>query len=131
MAIELQYVGWTLILALVQIFLPAIGKFRAYGMNWSTSSRDAVLPPPSLPTQRLERAHRNLMETLPIFVAIVLVGAISGRLSPRTAMWVQIYFWARVVYVPAYALGIPYLRSAIWGVSFTAIVALLIRILFA
>jgi len=28
-----------------------------------------------------------------------------------------VYFWARVAYLPIYAIGIPYLRSAVWVIS--------------
>ena len=27
------------------------------------------------------------------------------------------YFWARLVYLPIYLAGIPYLRTAVWAVS--------------
>ncbi|HUA79328.1 MAG TPA: MAPEG family protein, partial [Dyella sp.] len=33
---------------------------------------------------------------------------------------------ARLIYVPVYALGIPYLRTAIWAVSMVGIVMLLV-----
>ncbi|RBG58304.1 hypothetical protein BRM42_07395, partial [Xanthomonas oryzae pv. oryzae] len=46
------------------------------------------------------------------------------RSSAETALAVQLYLWARVAYVPVYAAGIPYLRSAIWVVSFWGIVKL-------
>ena len=35
-----------------------------------------------------------------------------------TALGAQVYLWARVAYVPIYAAGIPYLRTAVWAVSF-------------
>jgi uncharacterized MAPEG superfamily protein len=44
--------------------------------------------------------------------------------SPRTAMAAQLYFWARLLYLPVYVIGIPYLRSAVWGVSFLGILML-------
>ena len=41
----------------------------------------------------------------------------------------QLYFWARLVYVPLYAAGIPYVRSLVWVVSLLGIVLLLWRLL--
>ena len=33
--------------------------------------------------------------------------------------------WARVVYVPLYAFGVPYVRSLVWTVSFAGLVMIL------
>jgi uncharacterized MAPEG superfamily protein len=42
-----------------------------------------------------------------------------------TVLGAQLYFWARLVYVPVYAAGIPYLRTLIWAASIVGIVLLL------
>ena len=41
----------------------------------------------------------------------------TGSGDSVTALGAQLYFWARVVYVPLYLAGIPYLRSLVWTVS--------------
>ncbi len=43
-----------------------------------------------------------------------------------TVLGAQLYFWSRLIYVPIYALGIPYLRTLVWTVSMVGIVLLLI-----
>jgi uncharacterized MAPEG superfamily protein len=40
------------------------------------------------------------------------------RPSTRTALGTELYFWARLVYLPVYIIGIPYLRTLVWAVSF-------------
>ena len=47
----------------------------------------------------------------------------------RTALGAQLYFWSRVVYVPLYAAGIPYLRSVVWAVSIVGLLMVLSRLL--
>jgi len=42
-----------------------------------------------------------------------------------TALAVQLYFWARLIYLPLYAAGVPYVRSLVWLVSLLGIVMLL------
>jgi uncharacterized MAPEG superfamily protein len=37
----------------------------------------------------------------------------------------QLYFWARVAYVPVYASGIPFARTAVWTVSIIGLVMVL------
>ncbi|MNT66857.1 MAPEG family protein [compost metagenome] len=54
---------------------------------------------------------------------------VAGRGSDTTALAAQVYFWARVVYLPLYAAGIPYVRSLVWLVSILAILALVFALL--
>jgi uncharacterized MAPEG superfamily protein len=129
MRIELTMLAWTLVLALVQVFLPIIGRTRQLGSKWNAGPRDEPLPPPDPVTGRLERAQRNLYETLPLFAAGVLAAVAAARTNGLTALGAQLYFWARVVYVPLYALGIPYVRSLVWLVSLAGLLMILAALL--
>ena len=51
--------------------------------------------------------------------AAVLAVVLTQRQDSTTALAVQLYFWARLVYVPLYAAGIPYVR----GLGRTGVVA--------
>lgn len=55
----------------------------------------------------------------------MLAVVLTQRQDATTALAVQLYFWARVVYLPLYAAGIPYVRSLVWLVSMAGIVLLL------
>jgi uncharacterized MAPEG superfamily protein len=121
--------AWTLVLALVQVFLPIMGRTRQLGSKWNAGPRDEPLPPPGPVTGRLERAQRNLYETLPLFAAAVLAAVVAGRTNGLTALGAQLYFWARVVYVPLYALGVPYVRSLVWLVSLAGLLMILAALL--
>jgi uncharacterized MAPEG superfamily protein len=129
MRIELIMLAWTLVLALVQVFLPIMGRTRQLGSKWNAGPRDEPLPPPGPVTGRLERAQRNLYETLPLFAAAVLAAVVAGRTNGLTALGAQLYFWARVVYVPLYALGVPYVRSLVWLVSLAGLLMILAALL--
>jgi uncharacterized MAPEG superfamily protein len=80
-------------------------------------ARDGEMPPLSPVAERLKRAQDNLFETLPIFIAAVLIVHVAGRESAQTALGAQIYLAGRVAYVPLYAFGVPVLRSLVWIVS--------------
>ncbi|MEO7935944.1 MAG: MAPEG family protein, partial [Dokdonella sp.] len=41
------------------------------------------------------------------------------------ALGAQLYFWARLAYLPTYAAGIPYLRTVIWGVAIVGLAMVL------
>ena len=65
---ELTYAALTILLAVVQIFLPAGGRTLQHGLKWNAGSRDAAVPASNVVTGRLERAQANLYETLPLFL---------------------------------------------------------------
>ena len=108
---ELTYVGLAVILAVVQIFLPATGRTLQFGSKWNAGPRDEVMPPVTPLTGRLERAQANLYETLPLFIGAVLIAHVAGEDGFLTYWGASLYFWARVVYVPLYAFGVTGLRS--------------------
>ena len=129
MTIELSYLTATLILAFVQVMLPAIARTRRYGARWNAGPRDEIQPPAGPITGRLERAQANLYETLPLFIAIVLIAHVAGRGGALTEWGAALYFWARVVYVPLYAFGVAYVRSAAFFVAFVGLVLLFAGVL--
>ena len=75
---------------------------------------------------RLDRAQRNFLETFPLFAAAVLIAHVAGRHSWMTEWGAQLYFWGRVVYLPLYAAGVPWVRSAVWVVAALGIVLVLV-----
>ena len=114
---ELTYLALTLLLAVVQIFLPAVGRTLQYGAKWNAGPRDAVMPPTNAVTGRLERAQANLYETLPLFIGAVLIAHVAGEDGFLTYWGATLYFWARVAFVPLYAFGVTGLRSLAFLVS--------------
>ncbi len=122
---ELYTLVATLVLALVQVFLPATGRTAQYGLKWNAGARDEAQPQPNKLVGRLERAQANLFETLPIFIGAVLIAHVAGEEGALTFWGTQLYFWGRVAYVPLYAGGIPYIRSAIWIASLAGLVMVL------
>jgi uncharacterized MAPEG superfamily protein len=129
MTTELTYLAWTVVLALVQILLPAAARTVQYGTRWNTGPRDEGVPPPAKLAGRLDRAQRNLFETLPLFAAAVLIAHVAGKNCGWTAAGAALYFWPRVVYVPLYGLGVPYARSLVWVVSLVGLLLVLAAVL--
>ena len=129
MGIEIQMLGWAIVLGLVQVMIAAGAVTRERGLAWNASARDGVAPPPGPLAARLQRAQANFLETFPFFAAAVLAVVRTQHQDSTTAVAVQLYFWARLVYVPLYAAGIPYVRSLVWVVSMLGIVLLLWRLL--
>ena len=125
MTTELSMLCWSVVLGLLQIAIAATCSVGQRGLGWVAGARDAVLPPLTGIGGRLDRARANFLETFPLFAAAVLVAFALQRHDATTALGAQLYFWARLAYVPVYAAGIPYLRTLIWAASIVGIVLLL------
>ncbi|WP_022712083.1 MAPEG family protein [Pseudochrobactrum sp. AO18b] len=117
MSTELNLAVVMLIVAIIQVLLPAFFRNGETGLDYNAGPRDEAGPPVGIITARLQRAQRNLYETLPLFLAAVLIAHIAGRESGFTTAGAWIYVIGRIFYIPAYAFGIPYVRSLIWVVS--------------
>jgi uncharacterized MAPEG superfamily protein len=129
MSIEIQMLAWSMVLGLVHLFAASTAVTHERGLKWNASPRDAQGPPVRPLTGRLQRAQSNFMETFPFFAAAVLAVVLTQRQDGATALAVQLYFWARVVYLPLYAAGVPYVRSLVWLASLIGIVTLIFALL--
>lgn len=129
MSFELTVLAWTLVLALVQVLLPAVLRNRETGIGYNAGPRDEPAPPPRKLTARLMRAQSNLFETLPVFAAAILIAHVAGREGVLTHWGALLYIAARVIYVPLYAAGVPFVRSLVWAVSLGGIILVLIPII--
>ena len=127
MTMELWMLFWTVVLALAQTGLTTAFAKRQTGSVWSVGPRDTPMPLVGV-AGRLERAHRNLLESLPLFAGVVLMAHVTGRADTWTAPSAQIFLAARVLYVPAYVSGIPWLRTGLWWASGLSIVIILTRL---
>jgi uncharacterized MAPEG superfamily protein len=122
MTTELTYLAATLVLAIVQILWADVARTGQYGLKWNTSPRDGEMPPLKPMTARLFRAQANLFETLPLFAAAILIAHVANRHGRLTLWGAELYFWARLVYLPLYAFGVPLLRSLVWVASFAGLI---------
>lgn len=128
--IEFQMLWASAILGLVQIAVASVAGWAFVGIGWMNTARDEPPPATSKLTARLDRALKNYTETFAVFAVAILLAREVGRHTEISALGSQIYFWGRVVYVPAYALGIPYVRGFIWGTATIGIIMILVTVFF-
>lgn len=86
----------------------------------------ATAPEPPLWAQRAQRAHLNMVETLPALVAVIvaatwLVGDAKGALVGALT---QAFFYSRIAHAAVYTLGIPYLRTPVYLVGWGCVLAI-------
>lgn len=127
-SVELQMLWASGALGLVQIILAVCANLPSAGLPWALGSRDNAPAGVNKYGARLDRALKNFLETFAIFAAFVLIAHTLGKHSHLSALGAQLYFWCRVAYVPAYALGIPVVRTLLWTGAIVGIVLVLLAI---
>ncbi|WP_284162582.1 MAPEG family protein [Frigidibacter sp. SD6-1] len=75
---------------------------------------------------RLQRAMNNHFEGLILFTIATLVVILGNQSSPTTQYAAWTYLAARILYVPAYALGWRPWRSVLWGAGLAATLTMII-----
>lgn len=117
MSIELEMLAWSILLGLAHVLIGATLSTQQRGLKWNASARDGMAAPLTGIAARVDRATRNFLETFVFFAAAVLAVVVAQKTSSWTALGAQVYFWARLVYLPVYTAGIPYLRTLAWAVG--------------
>jgi uncharacterized MAPEG superfamily protein len=125
MTVELKILAWSIGLGLIYVLIAASLGTAQRGLGWNVGNRDGEPKPLTGAAARAARANSNFLETFPFFAAAVLAVVLAKGSSPHTVLGAQLYFWARLAYLPIYIAGIPYLRTAVWAVSLYGILQLL------
>ncbi|WP_439471269.1 MAPEG family protein [Brevundimonas sp.] len=125
---EFILLAFTLILALIQIGAAGMARTAELGAKWNAGPRDGENPPPGKLAGRLMRAQSNLFETLPLFIGAVVMASIEGKFGLLTALGTHLYFFGRLIYLPLYAFGVPYVRSLVWLVATGGLVMVIVAL---
>ena len=126
---EFILLAFTLILALIQIGAAGMARTAELGAKWNAGPRDGENPPPGKLAGRLMRAQSNLFETLPMFIGAVLMAHVAGKDGGTlTFLGTHLYFFGRLIYLPLYAFGVPYVRSLVWLVATGGLVMVIVAL---
>ena len=115
------------LLVLIQITIPVLISLLTNNVKLSYlfSSRDNVANA-SIYIDRANRPLKNLFETLPIFIGLILLSIINNVDNSLLAM---IWLLSRIIYVPVYIAGINYLRTGIWAIALICLIIMSINFL--
>ena len=122
MSVELYYICLYGLLIIATTLVQQLTSLVNVGIMPVFSSRESVNF--SGITGRLERAILNCVIALAMIAPAILALAMTETSSANTKLAVQVFFWARIVYVIAYGLNIIGLRSAGWIASLLSILYL-------
>ncbi len=128
MATELALVGWSVVLLFAHIAVQGATADAGRGLKYNVGPRDGTPPPFGLIAGRAERALRNYNETLPAFIGLALALVLADRHGGLSELGAFIWLTARLVYLPFYLLGVPWVRSLAWGISMLGLLLMLTRL---
>ena len=123
-------VGYSVLLLLLHIGLQSVPATLELGSAWNAGPRDDEKKPSGALAGRARRAFANFRETYPAFIGLALSLAIVGDPSGWGLTGAWIWFACRLVYIPLYLAGIPYVRSLVWVGSMVGLCTMLSTVLF-
>ncbi|MEP2102746.1 MAG: MAPEG family protein [Parasphingorhabdus sp.] len=104
-----------------------VGRLFVWGLPTFLSGYPENFPKeePETPLwmDRAKRAHLNMVETMPAFVAVVAAAGLLGdaSIAESVGTWAKIFFFARIAHAVVYTLGIPGLRTPVYLISWASI----------
>jgi len=119
---------WATLLTVVQAVVAVHGALMQVGLTKLAGNREG-LPEIRGWGGRAARAHRNMIENLVLFAALVLAAVAAGKTNDMTLMGAQIFFWARLAYALVYIAGIAWLRTGVWAVSVVGLAMIFLQLI--
>jgi uncharacterized MAPEG superfamily protein len=127
MTTELTLLTWTIALAIVQVFIAIVGAMTQFPLPTLVGNRETPVEGRQW-VGRAQRAHRNLLESLLPFAALVLVAHAAGISNAYTVLGAQLFFYARLAYAAVYIAGIPWLRTVAWAAGLAGLLLILAQL---
>jgi uncharacterized MAPEG superfamily protein len=128
MPLELSYLVSAIILYFLMIVVQAILSNLENKPGTMAGARDG-LTDKGVMLGRARRANANMIESLMMFVPLVLVAYVTDNLNGMTELGAGLFLAARIVYAPIYWFGVPWLRTLVWFAGFVGIVLIALQIL--
>ena len=124
---EMMLLVWAVLLTVVQAVVAVQGAMMQVGLATLMGNREGI-PEIRGWGGRAARAHRNMLENLVLFAALVLAAVIAGKTNDMTLLGAQIFLYARIAYAVVYIAGLPWIRTAVWAVSIVGLVMIFLQL---
>ena len=128
MSVELEMLVWVSTLTLfmwLPYMLSAVGNDGLIAaFKWQGDEEQRCIW-----SQRAKRAHYNAIENLIPFAAIVIVSHLAEISNDATAAAATAYFWLRAIHYVFYTVGISYIRTPAFALSWLAQLCIVYQII--
>jgi uncharacterized MAPEG superfamily protein len=116
MSYELLLLVGATLLGLVHLSAASFTFKAQVGNQYSVGPRDTDIRPTGM-AGRMSRAQWNFLETYGFFAALILLVELTGTAGGYSAWGASLYLGGRVLFLPLYALGVPWLRTFSWNIA--------------
>ncbi|MFV8756698.1 MAPEG family protein [Nannocystaceae bacterium ST9] len=113
---------WIMIMSAAELRTPT---WTRAGAKLAFGNREQ-LPEASPLAARADRAAKNMIENLVVFVAVFVAARAEGT---DATLGSAIFFFARLAYFVTYLAGIVYVRSLFWAVALVGILWIALGVL--
>jgi len=121
MTIEMLMLGATGGLLLILTLLQGTRNVILLGLPTAAGNQHDMVPWTGW-NDRLNRAIKNLIESIAIFAPIVIAIQMLGLNDELTVFGAQLFVFARIIHVFVYTLGVTWVRTAAWFLGVVGIV---------
>ena len=129
MTTDLKYLVYTAILTSALWIPYIVCQVMTNGLMTPANYIDPTPRPLPFWGKRADRTYVNAVETFAPFAALVIVIHLAGKADAMTAFWAMWFFWLRLAHAIVYLLGIPYLRTLIFTLSYVGVVGLFVELI--
>lgn len=126
----LPLIGLSVLILVVHVTLQALIATKELGREWNASARDDDRKPTGKLAGRAERASANFRETYPAFIALAFGVIMAGDPSGIALIGAWLWLVCRIIYIPLYLMGIPYVRSLVWVGSMIGLLLMFFVLMF-
>ena len=125
---ELMYLVWSAALTFVLVLIAVSGATLEVGLPTLAGNREGLSNMTGW-AGRARRAHFNMLESLILFAVLVFVAQLAGVHNTTILLGAQLFFWGRAAHAIVYIAGIPWLRTAAWGVSVVGLIMIFLQLI--
>lgn len=127
---ELYALLLAVLLGLVHLSAASFSFKAQVGNRYSVGPRDEGLRPTGV-AGRLHRANLNFLETFPFFAVVVLIVRLLDASGTLSQLGCALYLAGRIIFLPLYAIGVPWLRTFSWNIATLGLVLVGVQCLLA
>ena len=114
-------IEWSLLVAISGVYwglgqVTGVAKTKVAGVDWNRGNRETDPPVPGWVT-RTEKAQKNLLESYPLFLSLVVVLTFANKLGGMATLGALVWFAARLAHAALFMKGITGWRTGAYLVS--------------
>ncbi len=114
MTFELWILLAAALLGIIHMSAASFAFKAQVGNKYTIGARDENLQPTGM-AGRMHRAQQNFLETFSIYATCVLLVHLTGTYGALSYWGSILYLSGRILFLPLYAFGVPWLRTLCWN----------------